>query len=475
MKTSRLAGILLFSGIFLLVSGIFLSRSVYEKVLELNGPHGMEKVVVKKGPISGQDHAPFTINDTDIVKDALEGYDLTYTASVHTTISGNEKNTETEVTGTSCIFPFFHEVRMIKGSFFTEKAGDEEDAVAVIDERLAVKLFNTADVIGNEIEIAGKRFVVIGVWGHDGSIIQKLTDTGLPSLYIPASSLFELYGETSITHLEVGSPYNNTMGKNIEAVSKALQAAGKNPDNYTITDFNIQKALLGQKTDIIVFLTGLIAIGIFFSYLKNQFVSFRSAVREELENDYIKNIIRANLSRASVMLLKTAAVIMSAFILWQLVKFTLYIPPEYIPSDISDIAYFSGLINKNIEKSNLSSGYIASQSEQAVNTAGKIIDFIFCVNLFPGFVLFYTGMYRVRALKKDVIKVLVISGIFMIISLAATALLCRSMGTGLYYSLKTLGVIWVFLSANVLKFGNTSGLSTTADTAVQFGGRYMRR
>lgn len=452
LKPLKITGILLFSGIFLLLSGIILDKSVYENVLMLNGSYGKEKVVVKyKNQIFDKSQERFTIKDMDMIKDAMEGLDMTYTVSVWDSVSGNGENVYSEIIGTNSLFPHFSRVHMLKGSFLTEKACDRGEAVAVIDERLAAKLFNTADVLGSQIEIAGKSFILIGVFSSDESILQKLTDKGIPFLYIPAAALLELYSEASITHFEVQSPYSNTLGKNAETISKVIQATGKNTDDYTITDFNIAFALLAQKINFVLFLMGLVVIWILFVYLKRQFTVFISAIKERLGGDYLKSILGKSLPAVAVLLIKTAAVALSVALFWHLVKFDLYIPPEYIPSDLTDIGYFADLANKNIQKVNLNPGYIAAWSEKTVNTAGTLIDLILCVFLLPGAVLFYTGIYKIWVLKQSITKFMMWSGLFMVAAPIITAIICMGMDIGPCFDLKILWIVWIFIFTNLYR------------------------
>jgi len=105
----------------------------------------------------------------------------------------------------------FYALDIIEGNFLSKADEEEASQVAVIDEELAVELFNTRNVIGNEILIYDRIFKIIGVEAIDSSILGILTDRNEPSVYIPVNVMLELDKETGISSIQIKTTENDLL------------------------------------------------------------------------------------------------------------------------------------------------------------------------------------------------------------------------------------------------------------------------
>ncbi len=454
MKTHKVVGLTLFLGILLIISGIIIGKAVNIKLSEMNGYFGMEKVIVTQKNVDTDNSNPITIRDIKRIKKAMEDTDVSYSSSLMTYVKGNNRDATAELIGTNSVYSKFSLLQFAAGSFFTEEAEKESSRVAVIDEKLAIKLFNTSKVIGNKISIYNQSFSIIGVISTDSSLLQGLIDDDIPSIYIPGSTFFEFNDTSAITHIEIKSLNNDTLGNNSKLVAKGLESIGQNPQNYNIIDFNIEEALIKQKPDILMFLVGLISILVLVLYIKREFGRVLGLLIREAKSDYISSIVRANSFKIILLVIKTIAVALFTIIIWKLIKFSLYIPPEYIPTDLTDMGYFGDLIYKTITSRNSNMGYIPFTSERLLDISQRITNISFIISLFPGFIIFYIGIYQARALKIDSFKLLLQSGISLLLSAILLTGLIFYFDINFYVNSTTFVVLWIFICINVVKFGS---------------------
>jgi len=441
----------MFLGVLLILLGIMAGEAAYLKAAEMNGYFAMEKIIVTQKKTDTNNSNPITIKDIERIKKAMKDTDVSYTSSVMTSVQGNNCNAASELIGTNSVYSKFSHMHFAAGSFFTVEAQKESSRVAVIDEKLALKLFNTYQVIENKIKILGQSFSIIGVISTDSSMLQGLIDDDVPSIYIPGSTFFELNDTAAITHIEIKSPNNDTLGNNTKLAVKGLEAIGKNQQNYSIIDFNIRGALIKQKPDILIFLVGFISILILIMYIRREFSGVLGLIIRETKSDYISSAVRANIFKILLLLIKTTAVALFTIIIWKLIKFSLYIPPEYIPTDLTDMGYFKDLIHNTLTAGNSDLGYVASRSERILDAAQSISNISFIISLFPGFIIFYTGMYQARALKIGSFRLLIQAGSSLLLSTIVLTGLIFYFDMNFYFNITTFVVLWAFICVNVVR------------------------
>ena len=450
MKNQKVTSIIIFFGIFLIISGVVIGKAANSKLIEANGYFGMEKLTITQKNNSGPNDV-IHLEDMERLKNVLGNPNLTYSSSLKTTIEENKHTSSVEIIGTNSLYPKFNNVNFSSGSFFTENAQIENRRVAVIDEKLALELFNTSQVLGKEIRLFGNNFVIIGVIAANESLMHTLIDDGIPSIYIPCSTYMELNAAAVITHVELKTADNSTFGDNAKLFKEGLQAIGKNPENYIITDFNVEEALIKERPDLLVFLAGVISILILLVYLKGELVALIREIILDTKTYYLLDAIRSNGLRIIMLLVKAGVISFLAIVLRRLAKFNLYIPPQYIPDDLTDIGYFVDQIKNSIFETNSNLGYIASKSEQILIASQNIVNISFTVSLLPGFAIFYIGLYQAKVLKIDLNRLFLIGGISFLIATTIIIGLLVYLGMAFYINIAFLAILWVFICLNCIR------------------------
>jgi putative ABC transport system permease protein len=142
-----------------------------------------------------------------------------------------------------------------KGRFYNESEANSGATVIVLGNEIAKSLFDSADPIGKNVRLYGKRFTVIGVLKKEGSGL--FGDSNDTSAYIPVNFVRQLYGDnnTSLTNVIIFKPERGVdMDAYKDEISQKLRnyrglKAGE-IDNFFINVFsgftNFIDGILGQ-------------------------------------------------------------------------------------------------------------------------------------------------------------------------------------------------------------------------------------
>lgn len=447
--------VLLFSGIFILLSCVILTRSLVEKGILQNGDGGMAKAVITVKNQMTSDKARLKPGDVKKLADILGTKEFCYTARpalFKASVKAGRKSIVSGITGTNHLLPRFSRMNMIYGSFFAEAAQKEGGYVAVIDDRLAWNAFMTVNAIGKKLEIYGKIFKIVGVVKRDTSILGKLADDGFPEVFIPGDKLLELDMTAGISSLQVGTEDTSTMDNNRKLISGALQEIGKNPSDYSIVDFNIKQALLKQKPDIIIFLLGSIVILIALSWLVRTLKEIITVLYRECRADYLMNVIRKNWRETGIAAIKAVSAIITILLVGAGIRFSLFIPPALIPEELIDISFYFELIRGGIRSSIENQGYVAGAAELLLVRLDMLTGWTLSIMIAVGLILAYASFARLKLLNVEMHKLSLACGVFILISLGILAIIANI--SGLPFSIKTgnILVVWAFIYINILFF-----------------------
>lgn len=108
-----------------------------------------------------------------------------------------ERNTAKDVNITPCSYEYaqIENIKIGQGRFFSESEDMAGNAVMVIGYEVAENLFGTANPLGKNVRMFGKRFTVIGVIQKQGlSTFGQSKDV---MVFIPSNFIRQLYGENS--------------------------------------------------------------------------------------------------------------------------------------------------------------------------------------------------------------------------------------------------------------------------------------
>lgn len=454
MKKRRAVWIMTFIGILLALSCVVLGKALVAECAQMNGDYSMQKVLVSvKNQIDRQGKSSFSIDDIKKLKKGLSTEDISYTAQsglVNTPVSNGSTFMPVRMTGVDHMYPVFSGLTLEEGSFITQKQEEEGAMVAVIDYDLAQDIFKTADVTGRTLEIYGGVFRITGVVKKDNTLIEKLTDDGLPDVYIPASVMLELDTTSQITALQIKTAEADTLDQNTDKVSLALQQIGKVTSNYNISDYNIKFELMKQLPLIFAFILGIAAIFTLLFYVKNLIKKLYFLIRDGCKIDFLSNVIKNNLVVIGMCLLEMVLALTGVVLIWLGIRFRLYIPLHFIPDELINISYYSDLIKGLIQGDIQSMGYIAPHSELLVNTINAILNVLFCISVVLGLLILYTGFRELRTLNVNSNRLTIVFGLFFIIALFILAIVAFWAELPFLLDVQSILVVWAFIYIKIL-------------------------
>ncbi|MFZ5966468.1 MAG: ABC transporter permease [Bacillota bacterium] len=453
MKRRKAGWVMVFSGILLTLSLIILGKAIVDECVRLNGAYSMQKVLVSEKKQAGQKgENAFSIDDINRLEKEVSTEDISYTARsgmASTSAVYGDNAYPVSLTGIDYLYTQFRGLVLEEGNYITQKQEEEGALVAVIDEELAWEIFKTDKVIGKTIDIFNAAFTIVGVVEKEASIIGKLTDDGLPDVYIPASVMLELDTTARITGLQIKMAESNLLDQNTPAVSAAISQIGKNPSSYNISDYNLKLALMEQKPLLLVSVLGLAAMLSLAAHIKNLTKELYLLIKNSCKTDYFSNVLKRKLGEIGGSILEMVLSLAGMALIWIGIRFTLYIPPENIPDELINISYYSDLIKTAIQGGVQNRGYVAPQAELIVNAADMLLNLLLCVSFVLGFLLLYAGLRELKELNMDTFKLTTALGLFFLLSLSILAVAAYL--TGLPYAVNVKGILvaWVFIFLNI--------------------------
>lgn len=453
MKGRKAGWVMVFSGILLTLSLIILGKAIVDECVRLNGAYSMQKVLVSEKKQAGQKgENSFSIDDINRLEKELSTKNISYTAlsgMAGTSAVYGDNAYPVSLTGIDYLYTRFSGLVLEEGNHITKKQEEEGALVAVIDEELAWEIFKTDKVIGKTIDIFNAAFTIVGVVEKEASIIGKLTDDGLPDVYIPASVMLELDTTARITGLQIKTAESNLMDQNTPAVSAAISQIGKNPSSYDIKDYNLRHALMEQKPLLLIFVLGLAAMLSLAAYIKNLTKELYLLIKNSCKTDYFSNVLKRKLGEIGGSILEMVLSLAGMALIWIGIRFTLYIPPENIPDELINVSYYSDLIKAAIQGGVQNRGFVAPQAELIVNAADMLLNLLLCVSFVLGFLLLYAGLRELKELNMDTFKLTTALGLFFLLSLGILAVAAYLTGLPYAVNVKGILVVWVFIFLNI--------------------------
>lgn len=396
----KLSRFLLTAGLVIVITGISLGIFTGNKVVEMNGPNGMDKIAVRVK--NNPQKAVFTMNDIADIKNQLGIKELAISSTVESGVRYENRTTYAKIRGVNYIYGNFNDIGIKFGNFFSAKNELRSDPVIVIDLELALNLFNTDDVVGKKVSLLGREFTVIGTFQPHGSldkdgtadknILERYTDDGIPVAYMPIEVLMDAASVPGIEFVQIHIGRQGTLGENIDKVENALESVGKRTYDYEITDFNQKQALLKQLPRLCIFLIGCFPVLLLFRRCRTELTVFYRIIREQLGKDYWTAVIKKNLADLVKIILLVLGSCIFMFIMWKTVRFDLYVPPEYIAEELTDARYYSDLFKDKMIQSNQDASLILDPSEELMQAGIKANILIACIVILIGIPLLYFGI-----------------------------------------------------------------------------------
>lgn len=443
---------MVFAGCLLLFAAIFLSRSVYDKAVDLNGQISMNKAGISLKADVRPDSGYFTLKDAEDFEKSLNTGIVAYGAQEDSLASYEANTVKVKVTGINELAPMFEDMRIIRGSFFSEADCREKSRVIVIDDDMAWKLFGSHNVLGYHMELFGSRFKITGIMESDSSIVSKLTDDGSVKAYIPIQTYMDVKKDSGIFYLQYKTDSESTSGRNRDDAAAALAAMGRDPADYNFTDYNVKGAVMAQKPGLLLFFMGLFILSVMLFYLIKDMKKTILGMINECRTDYfthVAGVYRYKILKTLLLLILAAS---ASVMLWRLIRFNVYIAPDLIPDDFTDVQYYIDRFWGKASRTFSAAGYTALFREMETNAAEAALNWIFYAGCFSGIIFFYTGLSGFRRMKIAAEKALLMCGGFLAADLGIFVLLALFTGLPGAVDLKGIILFWSFVVANLVLF-----------------------
>ena len=145
---------------------------------------------------------------------------------------------------------------------------------------------------------------------------------------------------------------------------------------------------------LLVYIDGTILIILL--YMAGRFKDGLILLGPKCKTDYVFNVLRHEkfkiLREIALGLLGLSAV----FLIWEQIKFNIYIPPEYIPREITDFSFIKDNVLKNIKEAVSGLDYSPSYMNVKMEMIFILLYRLFFISLFIGFPLLFLGFYQLN-------------------------------------------------------------------------------
>jgi hypothetical protein len=330
-------------------------------------------------------------------------------------------------------------IKMVRGTYFNSYACQTGRKVVVISLQLAEKLFATHEVLGNEINLFGTGYKIVGVYENSKSVISFLGSDGNERIYIPFGSVAGCDTMPIKTIFIKDKSLENEPFR-IEKVNNILKSVfGVDLASYRITDYYNAQTSASQLFSVFIFLIGVCCVCILAGYFIRHIKFSYSFFKQCMNNKYFFQAIISEKLKIILLLLISAAVLACIGMVLFISGFKCLIPPEYIPQDnIFDFGFYLDKIKHAVYASNASIGYIPSVLETSFkNTMIFIIGLLIC-----SIVTFFSTLSAIKLCKFAGKSIYFIIGAFLAaLPIALITSFVFSTACGLEYSLPIQKVI----------------------------------
>ena len=449
LKPFKLTNFILAAGTFILIFCTISGVSIASKYSEINGLYKTNKVSVNLlDHIDPKGNSAFTQDNIKHLQEfSFKNIDLAYATEGKSFAAYENNQTQANIFGISNKYNKFHQINLKSGSFIT--SGNENEMVAVVDENLAIALFNNTNVVGMYIELYNQKFKIIGIIDSDDSMVQTLTDNGYGSIYIPVEHMLEYDVNSKITSIELMATDMGTTGKNIKAMNAALESIGKDSSNYRIVDYNVERILVEEKAQISIFIPGIVIIILLLLTIKKRALELFNTINIELKERYLKDILKLKYVKLSLIILEIVVALAFMYLVWITIRFAIYIPPAYIPDELIDITFFTETFERLMQNSVLNAGYVPTFSEMKLNILNIMQNWSLYIYMFAGLPLYYLGLKLLELDKRNILERLLYSCIFLVFSIVLSLFILKVFNMPIVVNTKEVLIVFafVFLSA----------------------------
>lgn len=369
--------------IFVFAFAILFNHLIYEKIKEVHGRLNYNKVTLQMKDDVKLEQG-ISVNEAEKIKNNLSSTLVTYYAMDEADISFQKDTVKCKIYGVSGRYNAFYNLPLKSGSFLNQSDDDEKRYVAVIEEKLARKLFKTDNVIGMNINIYHHEFTVIGVKKENKSPLATIFEEDFLRVYIPLNTMTELRALDTITNVEVETLENTLPEKNKAQLKDQLDIINKNSNDYYISDYSALGQSIKQRTSLIIFSVGVYLIYRLLKAIKHVIKNIVSHVGQELKSNYLFAAIKKTAFTACIECVKIGLMIACVIFLWNQVTFQLYISPENFPQNPMRLSQISAIVKTNVQHFfNIDHLHMIPEVKMT-QLLQKISTIIFCIAAYAG-------------------------------------------------------------------------------------------
>jgi len=261
----------IFIGVGAIISLMTISEGFMKSLLSGASEDDAKKIWVVPLRQHGRQPRRFTLSDVEAIKSKVPlAEKVTPILARNLQISAGDKHVDSSVQTREGFAAEeqlprdkFFENRKMTGRFFTKEDNLNKAKVAVINQTLAKKLFESGDALNNDIRINGINFTVVGV-AEDHKAEQIFG--GQPTAYIPLNTAAKrVFGANRLDYIEVVAPSPADTQEGRRQVIMALRAErGTREDaeeDFDVKTFEAQiemfKSTMGKLSLVVYSIAGI--------------------------------------------------------------------------------------------------------------------------------------------------------------------------------------------------------------------------
>jgi len=366
-----------------------------------------------------------TANISSLVGGLSKGAEVAYISETFSFAERNSISCPIREVTSSASYQDFSGLELVKGTFLNKDSCKYGENVAVVSEELAKKLFSSFDIIGEEFNLSGERYKILGIYKNRRSVISLLGSDGGERIYIPYESLNQSAGLKIKTVFIRDKSLENDAFR-VDTLRNVLQkSTNVNSDAYVINDYYDIKTMFSQYKGILFFFVGLFIIYCLSVNLLRYMKRYIYRIMGKESDSYFFETVRIEkwliVKAVSILALSVVAI----FVTWWAVKFKINIPPQYVPqNNVFDLGFYAGKIKDTIIAHNASFGNIPSCFEVDFRNIHKL-SFLLAICLVIELFLLVSSIKLVKVgdkpqntcLKGIVVSLPVVAGISFALSM----------------------------------------------------------
>lgn len=148
-------------------------------------------------------------------------------------------------------------LKLVSGRGITRKDVENEAQIAVIDEKLARKLYGTEEALGRTLHLNGsEELTVVGILMNDDEITDKLQIQVPSFVYIPVTTAQRMFHTTAVTSISISASEDKNLDNYVPGIIQFLEKE-KN-QTFKAENLNQQKKQINHIADIVTLIIAII-------------------------------------------------------------------------------------------------------------------------------------------------------------------------------------------------------------------------